>query len=273
MFDFTLGGLVILVFSVVYTWLSSGGVFCRCASAIAPLSAATINAIMSMSEPCTGWRNASPTSYAARTTVRWLGKRSGESRIGHALGLNVLSIRRRDGSRLPAEVNTELEGGDRLLILGRLDRIEEFADHPIIAIEEDQPAPSRDCSLMTLVWRNSKSPSDSAFAGRSLASIHFRREYGLNVLAIRHGEVIRRTNLQNIALAPGDRLLLAGTACPFRCPCGPARLPSCSVKKKRRTINWTNAFSHPHPGGFVAGGAFAGGQSPRFGLRAGCPEH
>ena len=204
MFDFTLGGLVILVFSVAYMAFI-GRRFLPARDAIAPLSA-------------NHHRMDVRSLYGLEERLAWLilpadsplaGKTLGESRIGRALGLNVLSIRRRDGSRVPAEVHTELEGGDHLLILGRLDRIEEFAAHPIISIEEDQPAVARllsdDIGLAEF-----EVASDSPFAGRSLSSIHFRREFGLNVLAIRHGEVIRRTNLQNITLAPGDRLLLQG---------------------------------------------------------------
>lgn len=205
MFDFTLGGLVILFFCVVYM-AYIGRRFLPIRQPISPLSAANhrkvdVKALYGLEERL---------AYLVLPVDSPLaGKTIGESRIGHALGLNVLSIRRMNGQRLPADVHTELEGGDRLLILGRLDRIEEFATHPIIAIEQDQPAIERLLSE-DIGLAEFEVASDSAFAGRSLASINFRRQYGLNVLAIRNGEVIRRTNLQNIALTPGDRLLLQG---------------------------------------------------------------
>jgi di/tricarboxylate transporter len=205
-FDFTIGGLVILVFSVAYMALI-GRHFLPAREPIAPLSAnnyrdkVDIQSLYGLEERL---------AYLILPADSLLvGKTLGESRIGQALGLNVLSIRRRDGKRIPAEVNTELEGGDRLLILGRLDRIEEFAAHPLIAIEEDQVPVERLLSKDIGLAEFEVAPN-SAFAGRSLSSINFRQKFGLTVLAIRHGEVIRRTNLQRIPLASGDRLLLHG---------------------------------------------------------------
>lgn len=205
MFDFTLGGLIILVLSVTYMALL-GRRFLPARQPISPLSAANhhrvdVKALYGLEERL-AYLVLPPDSPLAGKTI-------GESRIGRALGLNVLSIRRGHSLRLPAEVNTELEGGDRLLILGRLDRIEQFAAHPLITIDEDQPAIARLISE-DIGLAEFEVISDSAFAGRSLAHLKFRRQFGLNVLAIRHGEVIKRTNLQNIPLTPGDRILLQG---------------------------------------------------------------
>lgn len=205
MFDFTLGGLIILVLSVAYMAFI-GRRFLPARQPISPLSAANhrrvdIKSLYGLEERL-AYLVLPPESPLAGKTI-------GESRIGLALGLNILSIRRKDGQRLPANVNAELEGGDRLLILGRLDRIEEFAAHPILLIEEDQPAIARLISE-EIGLAEFEVASDSAFAGHSLSSLNFRRHFGLNVLAIRHGEVIKRTNLQNIPLTPGDRLLLQG---------------------------------------------------------------
>jgi di/tricarboxylate transporter len=205
MFDFTLGGLIILVLSVTYMAFI-GRRFLPTSQPISPLSAANHRRLDVKSL----YRLEERLAYLVLPTDSPLaGKTIGESRIGLALGVNILSIRRRNGQRLPADVNAELEGGDRLLILGRLDRIEEFAAHPIILIEEDQLAIARLISE-EIGLAEFEVASDSAFAGRSLASLNFRRQFGLNVLAIRHGEVIKRTNLQNIPLTPGDRLLLQG---------------------------------------------------------------
>jgi di/tricarboxylate transporter len=206
MFDFTIGGLIILVASVIYMALF-GWRYLPIREPVVPLAAANhrnnidIHSLYGLEERL-AYLNLPEDSALA-------GKTLGESRIGHALGLNVLSIRRKDGQRLPAGTHTELAGGDRLLILGRLDRIEEIAAQPIIAIEEDLPAISRLVSEK-IGLAEFKITADSSFAGQSLASVNFRRNYGLNVLAIRHGEVVRRTNLQNLPLNPGDFLLVQG---------------------------------------------------------------
>jgi di/tricarboxylate transporter len=206
MFDFTIGGLIILVASVAYMAFI-GRRFLPVREAIGPLAAANhrnhvdIQALYGLEERLAYLLLPDDSPLAGKTL--------GESRIGHALGLNVLSIRRKTGVRLPAEPTTELLGGDRLLILGRLDRIDEIAAHPLITVEADQPALSRLISE-TIGLAEFQVTDGSNFVGQSLARLNFRRQYGLNVLAIRHGEVIRRTNLQNISLTQGDCLLLQG---------------------------------------------------------------
>lgn len=207
MFDFTIGGLIILVASVAYMAFI-GLRFLPVRQPVGPLAAANHR------------NNADiQTLYSLEERLAYLvlpndsplaGKTLGESRIGQALGLNVLSIRRKDGQRFPATPNAGLQGGDHLLILGRLDRIEEIAAHPIMTIEEELPTVSRLFSEDIGLAEMQITP-DSPFAGQSLARINFRHQHGLNVLAIRHGEVIRRTNLQNITLNVGDRLLVQGS--------------------------------------------------------------
>lgn len=205
MFDFTIGGLIILVLSVTYMTLI-GRRFLPNYEPIQPLAAdqkkdVDIHAVYGLEERLAYLVLPEDSSLAGKTLT--------ESRIGHVLELNVLSIQRKNHRNIPAEVNTVLEGGDRLLILGRLDRIEEIANHPIITIDEKIPTISRLISDK-IGLAEFKITSDSSFAGHSLAKINFRHQYKLSVLAIHQGEIVRRSNLQNIDLKPGDRLLLQG---------------------------------------------------------------
>jgi len=137
------------------------------------------------------------------------GKSIGESRIGLLLGLNVLNIKRISGERINADAGTILLGGDRLLILGRLDQIEELSRNPIFNIEEDESALSRlisdDIGLAEFMVREK-----SNFHNNTLANLRVRQNFGVNVFAILHNGVARRTNLQHIALQSGDRLLIQG---------------------------------------------------------------
>lgn len=204
-FDFTIGGLIIMVASVAYMALI-GRRFLPIREPISPLSAANdrnvdIKDLYGLEERL-AYLVLPEDSYLA-------GKTLAESRIGHALGLNVLHIQRKTGHRVPAEVNTQLKSGDRLLILGRLDRIEEIAAHPFIVIEDDFPAIARLFSEIIGMAEFQVKPG-SEFEGQTLAGMGFRHRFDLNVIAIRHGEMIRRTNLQNIPLSPGDRILAQG---------------------------------------------------------------
>jgi di/tricarboxylate transporter len=204
MLDFAPGGLVILFFSVLYMILV-GRHFLPVRQTPQALSADTNG-------------ENSATHYALEERLAMLvlpddspltGKTLIESRIGRALGLNILSIQRKNGTRLTAEPQTILEGGDRLLVLGRLERIDEVSRTPLFTIESDLPA-------ITRLWSDAVGLAEfcvveeSAFASRTLAEIGFRNQYSLNVLAIRKGEQVRRTNLQDITLNPGDFLLVQG---------------------------------------------------------------
>ncbi len=212
MFDFTPGGLIILVVCVAYMSLI-GRRFLPNRETPRPLAAANhsnardIQSFYGLEERLAYLKLPDDSRLAGKTLS--------ESRIGLALGLNVLSVQRKDGQRVPAEANTELQGGDRLLILGRLDRIDEIAEHPLLTVEEDLPP---------LAWLLSgdiglaefQVTAQSSFVNKTLASLDIRRDYGINVLAIHHGESVRRTNLQNIPLVAGDRLLLQGHLSQFK---------------------------------------------------------
>jgi di/tricarboxylate transporter len=134
------------------------------------------------------------------------GRTLAESRIGPALGLSVLRVQRREGRRLVPEPGLILEPGDRLLVLGRLDALDELTTRPLLAIEDGVPALSvllrDDIGLVEL-----EVAPGSPFDGRTLIEMDARRALGLSVLAVRRGPTVRRTNFQDFALRPGDRLL------------------------------------------------------------------
>jgi di/tricarboxylate transporter len=137
------------------------------------------------------------------------GKTLAESRISRALGLNILSIERGFGEKLGPDADLVLEGGDRLLALGRLDQLDQLAERPVFTVRTDVPAVkgllSENIGLAEFTVGES-----SALAGRTLAQTGFRRKSGVNVLAVRRGDIVRRTKLQDMPLASGDRLLVEG---------------------------------------------------------------
>jgi di/tricarboxylate transporter len=206
LFDFLPGGMVILVLSVVYMSLI-GRHLLPVRQAPHALSA---DDDVSPDDP--------HSDYALEERLATLilpddstleGKTLIESRIGRVLGLNVLSIHHKNGRSSPADSNAILEGGDRLVVLGRLDRIDELSQHPVFTIDYT----SR--SLESLMTENAglaefEITSESSFYAKTLAEIGLRRRYNVNVLAIRQGEIVRRTNLQELMLNPGDRLLVEG---------------------------------------------------------------
>lgn len=137
------------------------------------------------------------------------GKTLAESRISRALGLNVLSIERGFEEKLGPDADLVLEGGDRLLALGRLDQLDRLVERPVFTVRTDVPAVQGLLSENIGLAEFAVGPS-SELAGRTLAQTGFRRKSGVNVLAVRRGDVVRRTKLQHMLLESDDRLLVEG---------------------------------------------------------------
>ncbi len=138
-----------------------------------------------------------------------VGKTLAESRVSRALGLNVLSIERKNKQRQAPEANLVLEGGDRLLAIGSLDQIEKIISSPMFLIKSEGPIINR---LFTenIGLAEIQITENSDFVGKTLVNAGFRQKYGVNVLANRRKDMIRRTNLQNMELEAGDTLLIEG---------------------------------------------------------------
>lgn len=206
LFDFTPIGLVILLVSVLYMLLL-GRRLLPMRQTPQPMSAAE-------NGPRKGFRDLY--GLEERLAVLWVpagsplvGKSLVESRIGRALGLNILSIKRPGGIRLPPEPNRTLEAGDRLLALGRLDIIDELAARPVFTVEDKPGRLSRmlsdEIGLVEL-----EVTAGSAFEGKTIVDVEVRRTLGVNVLAVRRGDVVYRTNLHGNKLQEGDRLVVQG---------------------------------------------------------------
>lgn len=205
-FDYAPGGLIILIISVAYMVLI-GRRFLPDRQQQRALTAA---------DPVNGEDSQDPYALQERLAALILpddnpliGKTLSESRIGRVLGLSVLSIQRKDGQRVRAKTDTILESGDRLLVLGRLDRIDEICQCPLFLVDDERPVVETllvgnvDLAELTI-------QADSPFFSKTLHEINLRQQHQLNVLGIQQGEIVRRTNLQNMVLNAGDRLLIQG---------------------------------------------------------------
>lgn len=138
------------------------------------------------------------------------GKTLEESHLGQVLGLNILSIERGRGTRLIPEPSFALKEGDRLLVLGRLDIINELVGDPIIILDEPLNV---SCLLSDNVDLAEIEVSDgSLFDGKTPVEINARQTLGIKLLAVRRDDRVRRTNLREVVLEPGDRVLLQGPA-------------------------------------------------------------
>jgi di/tricarboxylate transporter len=130
-------------------------------------------------------------------------------RMGSVLGWNVIGITRGDRTYLAPGPANVLQDGDRLAVQGRIETLNELKIWHQLEIEKggiDLQAPYSGKIKIGEVLL----PSNSRFVGNTLNSLGFRGRFGLNVLAIRRGDMVKRTNLQDDPLQRGDMLLLAG---------------------------------------------------------------
>jgi di/tricarboxylate transporter len=206
-FDFAPGGLLILVISIAYMVLI-GRRFLPDRQALKALSAAdAVNGDLAQDQYALQERLA---VLIVNEDNLLVGKTLGESRIGQALGLTVLSIKRKDGHVVRATTDSVLQDEDCLLVLGRLDRIDELCQRPFFIVEDKRPIAEQLLSDDILLAELLITP-ESPFMDKTLREIDLRHKYRINVLGIQQGEIIRRTNLQNIVLTPGDHVLIKGT--------------------------------------------------------------
>jgi di/tricarboxylate transporter len=133
-----------------------------------------------------------------------------ESRLGAALGLNVLAILRADQNRLAPGPDAILRAGDRLLVEGRPDRLSELRGRHALVVEKDHLSVEQILSAEIGLAELEFAPQ-SSLPGRTLEQIDFRRHFGVVVLAIRRGGGVVRTNLEQLPLQRGDVLLVQGS--------------------------------------------------------------
>lgn len=137
------------------------------------------------------------------------GKSLAESRLGSALGLNVIAIVRNGNTQFAPQPSSMLKAGDRLLVEGRLDQVTEFSGRQHLIIEPGGPDIDTLVTAEIGMAEAAFSPH-SNFFGQTLGQLDFRRRYGVNVLAIWRDGLPRRTRLQDLPLQPDDMLLVQG---------------------------------------------------------------
>ncbi len=137
------------------------------------------------------------------------GKTIAASRLGISLGLNVMGIMRDGQMRLAPDPRSTLQSGDRLLVGGAPDRLDELLGRQYLQLETDDLAVERLTSSDIEVVDVEVLPG-SSMIGKSLRDLDFRNQFGCIVLAIHRQGEPRRTGLEVVELAAGDVMLVQG---------------------------------------------------------------
>jgi di/tricarboxylate transporter len=138
------------------------------------------------------------------------GKTLAESRLGSALGLNVIAILRGGETQLAPQPETMLESGDELLVEGNLDQFDELRSRMHLVLEKEEVSLERLTSDEITVGEAKVSPS-STLIGLSLMESDFRQRFDVIVLAIWRNDAPIVTELSNAILQQDDVLLVQGS--------------------------------------------------------------
>ena len=130
-----------------------------------------------------------------------------QSRLGSVLGLNVIAIIHEGQTNLAPSPDVMLHSGDKLLVEGRLDQLNELYGRQQLIFESDNLAINNLLSADIQMVDLTLAPS-SILIGQTLRQLDFRQNFGVIVLSIRRGERSLRTDLENIPLQFNDILLV-----------------------------------------------------------------
>lgn len=125
-----------------------------------------------------------------------------ETDLRRLTGVSLMAIQRSDGEEIDyPDPLTYLQPDDRLLIVGEPDEIAAFSE--LAKGEAAVPGGNTSCQWLLV-------PEASPVAGKTLAELHIRRQFGVLIQAIRReGKFINFPNGSS-DLQVGDRLLLCG---------------------------------------------------------------
>ncbi len=200
LFDFTPVGLLLMLAGIVYMVLIGRHLLPRGESSIETVGQVRLGKdIFDINERLFMLRLPENSDLDGKTLL--------ESRMGAALGLNILAILRPTERLLAPGPHKALHSGDRLIVEGRPERLVELQHHHLLTLEPDEIDIGTLASSEIHLYEVKLTP-DSRFAGETLYGSGFRATYGVNVLAIMHETVAQRTNLQDKLLHAGDTLLI-----------------------------------------------------------------
>ncbi|KIH77844.1 Di-and tricarboxylate transporters [Geoalkalibacter ferrihydriticus] len=137
------------------------------------------------------------------------GKSLAQCRFGPALGLSVLEILR-DGRTLMAPgPDTVVHSGDRLVVQGRLERMEELRGWRNLAVEQEgcgaDQLISEDIGIARMILAE-----NADLIGMSLREARFFHRFGVNLLSALRGTSAQPQSLGDYCFAAEDTLLVQG---------------------------------------------------------------
>jgi di/tricarboxylate transporter len=138
-----------------------------------------------------------------------INKTLADSRMGSALGWNVIGITRNARTNLAPGPSDILQVNDVLTVEGRIENLADLKNWQQLIVENKKIDITEPYSTEIKIGEV-RLPPASQYIGKTLNAIGFRDRFGANVLAIYRNGTTKRTHLSDAPLQPQDKLLLAG---------------------------------------------------------------
>ena len=139
-----------------------------------------------------------------------IGKTLAESKIRAALGINILSVKRKGGGVInDPGPDTLLRAYDKLFVQGSIDEIEKLKNW-IIPIPDISNKISIQHQLDGLSFYEVKIHSNSPLVNKKTGKQYFLNNFKLNLISHKRGNIIKKSCIRFIELKEGDVLLLHG---------------------------------------------------------------
>lgn len=127
--------------------------------------------------------------------------------LGERLGIAVVAMRRGYQAYFVPSAEEAIRPGDILLAVGREERIAQLSEMGVDIQPERHTISNFGLNLIEFILA-----PHSAYAGKTIKELDFRRKYGFTALAIQRGGRSYRTDVGTLGLQRGDALLIAGPA-------------------------------------------------------------
>jgi di/tricarboxylate transporter len=134
-----------------------------------------------------------------------------DSRLGNAFGLTVVSILREEAMVCMPAATEIVRPGDLLVLQGTERDLELLQGLQELAIAEQNPELLAELESQQVAVTEVLLSPRTSLAGKTLADLMFRDQYGVSVLAVWRKGRAHRTGLQDLPLQFGDALLVHGS--------------------------------------------------------------
>lgn len=141
-----------------------------------------------------------------------VGKTLVKSRMGAALGLNVIGITRKNETYLAPPISEVIQADDVMIVEGKPDRVQEMNNWGQLLTVTDEAVGKDALSMHGMQVAQLRLKPGSGFENQTLSEIGFRNRFGLNVLAINRAAQLLDDDLKSQPVKAEDIIVVHGPA-------------------------------------------------------------